>query len=331
MIGRSPNDDSTGTRALAIITPFFALGLIVFVLRLYTRVSPAYKLSGSDYLIMIAMVAEIVTYSLFAAAVANGFGRHNDYISPENTISILKCLFGVIMTGLWVSTFARLSIACLLHSFSTSKSWKMLLWFIMGFQIVTLAASEIFQLLECRPVRAMWEPVDDAECMPMQKVWVIGYVFVGASMASDLVLAILPMFLIWKLSRSAIERCLVSVLMALSLFATIITVLKVVYIKTFDIDSLDTFRASMPLFFWSRMEECVILIAASAPLLKAPVESALSRWGFPTFRNPIRQLNSWDSTQAPDQDMVSRTICSSQGCEVEGIERKSAFVDRVEA
>lgn len=126
-----------------------------------------------------SQVAEIITYSLFAAAVANGFGRHNDYISPENTISILKCLFGVITTGLWVSTFARLSIAWLLHSFSMSKSWKMLLWFIMGFQIVTLAASEIFQLLECRPVRAMWEPVDNAECMPMQKVWVIGYVFVG--------------------------------------------------------------------------------------------------------------------------------------------------------
>lgn len=55
----------------------------------------------------------------------------------------------------------------------------MALWFIMGFQIVALAASEIFQLLECRPVRAMWEPVVDAKCMPTQKVWVIGYVFVG--------------------------------------------------------------------------------------------------------------------------------------------------------
>jgi hypothetical protein len=146
-------------------------------------------------------------------------------------------------------------------------------------------------------------------------------------MASDLALTILPMFLIWKLSRSAIERCLMSVLMALSLFATIITVLKVVYMKTFDIDSPDTFRASMPLFLWCRIEECVILIAASAPLLKAPVEAALSRLGFPTFRNPIRQLNSWDSTRAPDQDMLSRTICHSQGYEVEDIERKSAFVD----
>lgn len=55
----------------------------------------------------------------------------------------------------------------------------MVLWFIMGFQIVTLIASEIFQLLECRPVQAMWKPVLNADCMPVQQVWAIGYVFVG--------------------------------------------------------------------------------------------------------------------------------------------------------
>ncbi|KAF4950441.1 hypothetical protein FSARC_13199 [Fusarium sarcochroum] len=311
MGGESPDDDSTGARALAIITPFFFLGLVAFVLRVYTRIIPAYKLNASDYLVMIAMVAQIITYSLFAVAVANGFGRHNAYISPESNKIILRCLFGVIMTGLWVSTFARLSIAWLLNSFSMSKSWKVALWFIMVFQVVTLAASEIFQLLECRP-----------------KVWVIGYVFVGASMVSDLVLTILPMFVIWQLRRSAVERCLVSVLMALSLFATIITALKVVYMKTFDIDSPDTFRASMPLFFWCRMEECIILIAASAPLLKAPIESALSRLGFPTFHHPVRPLNSWESIQTPEHHIITGTTCYGQEHEVENGERKPAFVDK---
>lgn len=124
-------------------------------------------------------------------------------------------------------------------------------------------------------------------------------------MFSDLVLTILPMFLIWKLSRSAIERSLVSVLMGLSLFATVATVLKVVYMKTFDIESFDTFRASMPLFMWCRMEECVIVIAASAPLLKAYIESVLNRLGFPTFQNSVRKLNSWDSSQGPNHYIPS--------------------------
>ncbi|KAJ9419944.1 hypothetical protein FOXG_15610 [Fusarium oxysporum f. sp. lycopersici 4287] len=327
MGGQAPNDDSTGVHALTVITPFFSLGLVIFILRMYTRIIPAYKLHASDYLITIAVVAEIITYSLFAAAVANGFGRHNEYISPASSIAILKCLFGVMITGLWASTFARLSIACLLHSFSMSRSWKMALWFIMGFQIVALAASETFQLLECRPVRAMWEPVVDAKCMPTQKVWVIGYVFVGASMFSDLVLTILPIFLIWKLSRSVVERCLVSVLMGLSVFATITTVLKIVYMKTFDIDSPDIFRATMPLFLWCRMEECLIMTAASAPLLKAPVESVLTRLGFPTFHNSVRHLNSWDSIRTPEHHITGKDASRGQRYEGEHRERMPTFVD----
>ncbi|RSL42768.1 hypothetical protein CEP54_015365 [Fusarium duplospermum] len=140
------------------------------------------------------------------------------------------------------------------------------------------------------------------ECMPRHKIWVSGYVFVGASMFSDLILSVLPIFLVWNLSRIVVERCLVSVLMGLSLFATIATVLKVVYMKTFDIDSPDTFRATMSLFLWCRMEECPILAAASAPLLKAPVELVLDRLGFSTFQNSVRPLNSWDLTQSHGHD-----------------------------
>ncbi|RSL45276.1 hypothetical protein CEP53_010846 [Fusarium sp. AF-6] len=138
--------------------------------------------------------------------------------------------------------------------------------------------------------------------MPRHKIWVIGYVFVGASMFSDLILTVLPMFLVRNLSRSVVELCLVSVLMGLTLFATIATVLKVVYMKTFDIDSPDAFRATMSLFLWCRMEECLILAAASAPLLKAPVERVLDRLGFPTFQNSVRPLNSWDSTRPHEHE-----------------------------
>lgn len=121
-------------------------------------------------------------------------------------------------------------------------------------------------------------------------------------MLSDLILTVLPMFLIWKLSRSILERCLVSVLMGLSLFATVAAALKVVYMKTFDMDSPDTFRATMPLFLWCRMEECLIVAAASAPLLKAPVERILDRLGFPTFQNSVRNLDSWDLIQTSEHD-----------------------------
>ncbi|KAM5341938.1 hypothetical protein ACJ41O_014969 [Fusarium nematophilum] len=293
-----PVDDSIGPRSLAIVTVIFGLGILLFLLRIYTRVIPTYKLNASDYMIIIAVIAEVITYSFFAAAVANGFGRHNYFVTPESRTTILKLLFGVIFTGLWVSTFARLSIACLLYSFTTSASWRAVLWFVIGFQGAMLIGSEIFQLLECRPVRAMWELVPDAQCMAQEDAWVIGYVFSGTSMLSDLTLTIIPMFLIWSLSRHILERFLIAVLMGLSLFATLATVMKVVHMKTSDFSSPDTFRVAMPIFLWCRIEECLIVAAASAPLLKAPIERALHRLGLPTFQNSARELESLDSVRS---------------------------------
>lgn len=57
--------------------------------------------------------------------------------------------------------------------------WKVALWFTIGLQVVTLFASEAFQLLECRPLRRMWEEVPDAQCVSPQDAWVVGYLFVG--------------------------------------------------------------------------------------------------------------------------------------------------------
>ena len=50
-------DDSTGTTALSIITPIFALGILFYALRIYTRVIPTYKLNASDYTCTIAVVS----------------------------------------------------------------------------------------------------------------------------------------------------------------------------------------------------------------------------------------------------------------------------------
>jgi hypothetical protein len=110
------------------------------------------------------------------------------------------------------------------------------------------------------------------------------------------------MFLIWRLTRSAVERCLVSFLMALSLFATGAGVLKIIYSKTFDRTSPDVFRAMMPVFLWCRMEEVLLVVASSAPLLKSPIIYALHRLGLPKFQQKTMVLNSFHSSRLQATD-----------------------------
>ena len=112
-------------------------------------------------------------------------------------------------------------------------------------------------------------------------------------MFSDLVCATIPVFLVWRLSRSVVERTLVSVLLASGLFATGIGIAKLYYMFVFDFSSKDAFYLMVPEFFWSRLEETIIIIAACAPLLKCPVERALRHLGvrLPENRGRIGELN----------------------------------------
>lgn len=116
-------------------------------------------------------------------------------------------------------------------------------------------------------------------------------------MVGDIICILMPMFLIWRLTRSVVERCLISFLMALSLFAAGAGVLKIIYQKRFDRTSPDPFRAMTQAFLWCRMEEVLLTVASSAPLIKTPVVHALHRLGLPMLKQKTMDLNSFHSSR----------------------------------
>ncbi|CRK23755.1 hypothetical protein BN1723_000904 [Verticillium longisporum] len=292
-------DDSIGLPSLAIVGSIFGVSVILYMLRIYIRVIPRYQLNGSDYCASCALVAEAITFSFFAAAVAFGLGRHSVFVSPEDGASILRCLFAIAVAGLWASALARISIACLLLTLSTCNSGaRIILWSMIVLQVGALIVTETITLLQCRPIQAIWEDVPDAQCLSIKTLQVGGYLYTGVGIAGDLVFAIMPIALIWNLNRSILERCLVSFLLASGLFASAAAVTRLFYVKTFDYNSSDIFRDIMPTFFWCRIEEVALIAASSLPFLKASTEHQLRKLGFPGFRNTHTTLQPYYS-QSP--------------------------------
>ncbi|KAM9879618.1 hypothetical protein VDGL01_06282 [Verticillium dahliae] len=237
----SLSHDSLGPRALAIVTPFFVLAILIFSVRIYTRVTPTHKLDASDYTISIAILFEVVIYSLFAITVASGFGRHSYDVTPEQGVKILRYVYMVVLLTPFVPTLTRISVGCLLLKFARTTTWRAFIWFTICIQAACAIGTEVFQFLQCRPINAHWEEVPGARCFSAEQIWICGYVIVAAAMFGDLTLAVMPMFLIWKLSRSIVERCLLTFLMALGLVATTAVVMRVVIMHTFDYTSPENF------------------------------------------------------------------------------------------
>lgn len=117
----------------------------------------------------------------------------------------------------------------------------------------------------------------------------------GVSLICDVLYAIMPVLLIVKLSRPAVERVLICILMALCLTATGATIMKIYLMKLDDYTSPDVLRYMFRVSFWCRLEELSLIVASSAPFAKPAVERILIRFNFPTFGNLVRRLHSYHS------------------------------------
>ncbi|EKJ69480.1 hypothetical protein NXS19_008169 [Fusarium pseudograminearum] len=297
--------DSLGPRALGIVTPFLIVGILVFLVRIYTRVTPVYKLDASDYTILVAVIIETIIYSLFIASVTSGLGRYSYDVSPEEGIKTLRYVYVVILLSTFVPALARISIGFLLLKFASTKAWRVIIWLTIGIQAACIISTEIFQLIQCRPINAQWEQVPDARCLSARQIWICGYTTIGVALFGDLTLAIMPMFLIWKLNRSTVERCLITVLMALGLIAAVTVIMRLVKMRTLDFASPERFRTLIPVYFWLRMEEAILIIASSAPMLKFTIEHALHKFGLPMFQPRVRKLASFHASN-PVSDTTTR-------------------------
>ena len=93
---------------------------------------------------------------------------------------IMKLFFPLGLVSFWASSLARISIGSMLLSFPISKAWRMKLRVLIVIQIGMPIGANIFQLLQCRPMRAMWEQVPDSVCWSAQVLQSYGYVYAGS-------------------------------------------------------------------------------------------------------------------------------------------------------
>jgi len=111
--------------------------------------------------------------------VKHDFGRHNFYIPKENIIPIQSYMLGVFMTGIAASGFARISVATLLFRFTTNRGCRIVLWTIIGFQLLNITSYQIVQLVQCRTVMSATNTFQQAQCLTKMQVLTFTYFQVG--------------------------------------------------------------------------------------------------------------------------------------------------------
>jgi hypothetical protein len=105
----------------------------------------------------------VASYTTACINTAHGWGHISHYISPANRTVAFKCMFIQQVFWCFSTALVRISVACSLLRFSSSRVWKWSLYMIIGTQIITYLIFLIFLFGNVSPLRANWEPVPNAK------------------------------------------------------------------------------------------------------------------------------------------------------------------------
>ncbi|KID96524.1 hypothetical protein MAJ_07460, partial [Metarhizium majus ARSEF 297] len=273
----------TGYRLEVFIAVFTPLTIIAVALRFYARSLTSKKIDSGDWLIIAALVGQIVAGGIAIGAVKQaGVGHHAAYLAetkPETLVAFFKYL---VAMSTWNSHG---------HQHNNAR--------VVGASV----GGGLADLFGCTPFSAHWGTAEEqaAHCIDTEALFVWGSF---PNIVTDVVLLVLPMPIVWGLHASVRLRLVLVLTFLFGSIGLITSVLRFIafYNKSSFIDP--TFHA-VELIIWTVCEPGVYLIAACLlvyrPLLEKigiPLVGGVSSRGGnrqePTelaFRKPSRPRN----------------------------------------
>lgn len=128
---------------------------------------------------MIFQICQAISLGFITSAVLHGFGKHAAFVPLADIGIMVDNLFGVYLSGLTASCFARVSIACLLLQFTRKRSWRVLIWSTIVLQFLTGLMYYVIQLVQCGSVLADKLKMENSQCLIPNHVWGFTYAAVG--------------------------------------------------------------------------------------------------------------------------------------------------------
>ncbi|KAL3474081.1 hypothetical protein BJX99DRAFT_186751 [Aspergillus californicus] len=271
---------------LAVSWPLFTIGAVLAGLRVWVRTHILRSWGWDDVFIILAMLCATTNTVLATVSAHYGTGRHASDLSDDQIV--LSTKFNWLSQGFHVmsTNWGKVSIGIfLLRIIQKAKHHEPVMY--AGIILLTIINTVCVYTIygQCTPTARLWDSEVEGSCWDAntQKNYAF---FQGSSSAlSDLVLAVYPLFTIWKLQMPLKVKIGLGCVLSLGIIAMIAAI-----VKTVNLASLSA-RADYPwdtvdLTIWIAIEQYLIIIAACIPTLT------------PLFNIVVRQRTSKRSTSA---------------------------------
>ncbi|EEH33071.2 integral membrane protein [Paracoccidioides lutzii Pb01] len=271
-------DVNKGIMLNAITWSECGLALVLVLARIFTKTRLMNRWGWDDAFMCLAMVCALINTIFVTVCVYYGTGRHVYYLDEHQKFQANK--FNWISQGFHVmsTNWGKVSVALfLLRIIDRAKQTRYI--FFTGMVMLTLVNSVcVFTIYgQCTPTSALWKgigPGNPGKCWHPHVQRDYAFFQGSFSAASDLVLALYPVFIIWSLQMTRKLKVGLTCVLALGVIATAAAVVKTIFLAELAAREDYTFE-TINLTTWISTEQYLIIIAACIPTL-GPLFTAAS-------------------------------------------------------
>ncbi|KAI4623820.1 hypothetical protein J4E80_003632 [Alternaria sp. BMP 0032] len=286
MPARSPEymAENQAGRLMAVEGSLFALSTSAILLRFYVRLFMLKTFGWDDAMMAIALALSSTTLGLFLKVIDLGLGLHAEAFPPENVLSFFKVMYFYSIFIIAAYSFIKLSIGFFLLRLADRTKWRPFLIAMLIFIGVFTIGSTFAIIFQCIPVQAGWDfnmrpPTGTAKCYDSGIFKNVGVFNSSVNIATDLLFALIPIPMVWKLQVTIQTRIGLAVILSLGLFASAVAIYKTPMQYNF-FKITDWSGDGAWYYIWQQVEMHVGIIAACLPTMK------------PLFANFFGQMRS---------------------------------------
>lgn len=210
----------------------------------------------------------IICSAIVTTEVHYGAGRHYESLDAVGKLQAVKLNWISQPFTIFSCGVGKISIAFLLLRIMAKNKYRE--WFLYVLITLLVAINAIcvaFIFAQCSPTRKLWEQSISGSCLKPYIQQDVGFFQASFSSFSDLVLALFPLIIIWKLQMRRAVKLGLGCAMSLGLLATGAAIVKTIQLQDLTARGDYTYQ-TVDLVIWFTTEMYTVIVAACVPTLR---------------------------------------------------------------
>ncbi|KAJ3534469.1 hypothetical protein NM208_g7528 [Fusarium decemcellulare] len=263
--GNIPGESNASQVRIPCIV-FFVLTPIFIAIRIWSRIATGSGLGWDDWTIIASFVCALTVQVLMMVSCDYGFGQHISNLEPENKLMALELFYVAQIFYKLTINLTKISILLLYLRIFVQQWFRFCCFTLMAFITCYMIATTASSIWQCSPIRGAWDKSVQPTCINLTRNW---YANAGFSIATDVLILMLPMQPIWASKLSMAHKRALMLVFTMGGFVTVTSIMRATTLG-FSTTSPDT-TYDITSTLWTVIEENVAIICACLPMCRMPL------------------------------------------------------------